>query len=235
MKPIIGLTCEKENSINKSINRVNYPYIKAVIASGGIPIIIPTMEDTKDINRYIDIVDGVIFTGGGDISAHYFNEEPIREVDEVCQDRDMTEIALFHEVYKRGKPIFGICRGIQLINIALGGSIYQDIYSQVPNVLGHTCANNIQDGYHSINIQKDSIMYEIFQKEKLVVNSQHHQSIKSLGKDLRVIAEAKDGIIEAIESTNEKFILGVQFHPEAMAMKYEEFLKPFKYFVDRCK
>lgn len=235
MKPIIGLTCQKDNLTNRSINRINYPYIKSVIAAGGLPIIIPTLEDTKDISRYLDILDGVIFTGGGDISAHYFNEEPIREVDEVCQDRDMTEIALFHEAYKKGKPIFGICRGLQLINIALGGSIYQDIYSQLPNVLGHTCANNIQDGYHSINIQKDSIMYEIFKKEKLVVNSQHHQSIKSLGKDLRVTAEAKDGIIEAIESTNENFILGVQFHPEAMAMKYEDFLKPFKYFVDRCK
>lgn len=234
MKPIIGLTCQKDNLTNRSINRINYPYIKAVIDSGGLPIIIPTLEDTKDISRYLDIIDGVIFTGGGDISSHYFNEEPLREVDEVCQDRDMTEIALFHESYKRGKPIFGICRGLQLINIALGGSVYQDIYSQVPNVLGHTCANNIQDGYHSINIQKDSIMYEIFQKEKLVVNSQHHQSIKSLGKDLRIIAEAKDGIIEAIESTNENFILGVQFHPEAMAMKNEEFLKPFKYFIDRC-
>ncbi|TJX15417.1 gamma-glutamyl-gamma-aminobutyrate hydrolase family protein [Tissierella creatinini] len=234
MKPVIGLTCEKENLINRSINRVNYPYIMSVIAAGGIPIIIPTMEDTEDISRYLDIVDGVIFTGGGDVSTHYFNEEPIREVEEVCQDRDMTEMALFHEAYKRGKPIFGICRGIQLINIALGGSIYQDIYTQVPNVLGHTCANNIQDGYHIINIKKESILYDIFQKEKLVVNSQHHQSIKSLGKDLRVIAEAKDGIIEAIESTNENFILGLQFHPEAMAMKYEEFLKPFKYFIDRC-
>ncbi len=235
MKPVIGLTCEKENLVNRSINRVNYPYIKSVIASGGLPIIIPTLEDMKDISRYLDIVDGVIFTGGGDISAHYFNEEPIREVDEVCQDRDMTEIALFHEAYKRRKPIFGICRGIQLINIALGGSIYQDIYTQIPSVLGHTCGNNIQDGYHSIKIQKESILYEMFEKEKLVVNSQHHQSIKTLGKDLRAIAEAKDGIIEAIESTNENFILGLQFHPEAMAMKNEDFLKPFKYFANRCR
>ncbi len=235
LKPIIGLTCHKEDKIHSSINRVNYAYIWAVVRAGGIPVIIPILENTDDINKYIDIIDGIIFTGGGDISSHYFGEEPIKEVDGVCLDRDRTELALFHEAYERSMPIFGICRGSQLINISLGGSIYQDIYTQVSNVLGHTCENNIQDGYHTINIQKDSILHKIFGKEKLVVNSLHHQSIKTLGKDLKITASAADGIVEAIESTNDKFVLGVQFHPEAMAMKYEEFLKPFKYFVDKCK
>lgn len=235
MKPIIGLTCASENLVNRSINRLNYTYIKAVVKAGGIPIIIPIMENKENIYRYLDIVDGIIFTGGGDISAQYFGEEPIKEVDEICLDRDMTEMALFHEAYKRGRPIFGICRGHQLINIALGGSIYQDIYTQVANVLGHRCNDNVQDGYHSISIKKDSMLFDIFQKENLVVNSQHHQSIKSLGKDLKITASATDGIVEAIESTNDNFILGVQFHPEAMAIKYEDFLKPFKYFLDRCK
>lgn len=235
MKPIIGLTCSKENIVNGSINNINTTYINVVLKAGGIPIIIPVLEDSINADRYLDIVDGIIFTGGGDIAAQYFDEEPVKEVDEICYDRDKIEMALFHAAYERRKPILGICRGAQLINIALGGSIYQDIYTQVPNVLGHTLRTNIQEGYHTINIEKESIIYEIFNKEKLVVNSQHHQSIKSLGNNLKITAKSSDGVVEAIESTDERLVLGVQFHPEAMAMKYDEFLKPFIYFVKRCK
>lgn len=235
MRPVIGLTCTKENIVNGSINRINTTYINVVLRAGGLPIIIPVVEDIRDSNEYIDLLDGIIFTGGGDIAAQYFDEEPLREVDELCPDRDRIEMELFHEAYKRGKPILGICRGAQLINIALGGSIYQDIYSQLPNVLGHSLMTNIQEGYHTIDIERDSVMFEIFGEEKLLVNSQHHQSIKALGKNLVITARSLDGIVEAIESTNEKYILGLQFHPEAMAMKYPVFLKPFINFINRCK
>lgn len=235
MKPVIGLTCSSENLVNRSINKINYTYINAVIEGGGIPVIIPILKEANDIERYLDIIDGIIFTGGGDISPLYFNEEPPRQVDEICHDRDITEMELFNKAYIRNVPILGICRGTQLVNISLGGDIYQDIYSQVPNVSGHTCGNNIQEGYHTINILKDSILYDVFEKERLVVNSQHHQAIRKLGDNLKVTATASDGIIEAIESTNDRFILGVQFHPEAMAMKYDEFIKPFSYFIDKCK
>lgn len=235
MNPVIGLTCTKENIVNGSINRINSTYIDVVLRTGGIPIIIPVLKDTKEVAKYLNTIDGIIFTGGGDVSSLYFNVEPIKEVDSIDHDRDNTEMELFKGVYEKGIPILGICRGAQLINIALGGDIYQDIYSQVSNVNGHTCGTNVQEGYHTINILEDSILFEIFKKDKLVVNSQHHQAIRNIGENLRVIARTSDGIVEAIESTNDKFILGLQFHPEAMAMKYEEFLKPFKYFVDRCK
>lgn len=225
MKTVIGLTCTKENVVNGSINRINTTYINVVLRSGGLPIIIPVLEDSKEALGYLEIVNGIIFTGGGDIAAQYFGEEPIKDVDELCLDRDKIEMELLLEAYRRGKPILGICRGAQLINIALGGSIYQDIYTQVPNVLGHSLKTNIQEGYHTINIHKESILFEIFQKEKLVVNSQHHQSIKSLGKNLKITSTSLDGIVEAIESTDERPVIGLQFHPEAMAMKYEEFLK----------
>jgi len=234
LKPVIGLTCNNENLVNRSINKINYTYINAVVEGGGVPVIIPILKNVEDIERYLDVVDGLIFTGGEDVSSLYFDEEPIREVDEICHDRDITEMELFKKAYEKGVPIMGICRGLQLINIALGGNIYQDIYKQVPNVLGHTCGNNIQEGYHTINISKDSMMYEIFNEERLVVNSQHHQSIKDLGKDLKVTSTTSDGIVESIESTNDKIILGVQYHPEAMAMKYKKFIKPFRYFIDKC-
>lgn len=235
MKPIIGLTCQNELLVGRSINRLNTTYIKAIIASGGVPIIIPIQEDDTNIERYIDIIDGIIFTGGEDVSPLYFGEEPIKEVNEICHDRDATEMTLFNKAYEKSLPIYGICRGHQLINIALGGTIFQDIYMQLPNVGGHTCANNLQEGHHTITISTDSIMFEIFNKERLIVNSLHHQAINRIGNDLRVTSTAFDGLVESIESTNDKFILGTQFHPEVMAMKYDEFLKPFKYFVDKCR
>lgn len=235
LKPIIGLTCQYDNTINRGVNRINSEYISAVVESGGMPLIIPNLENTDDIGRYLDLIDGIIFTGGEDIAAQYFGEEPVKEITEVSRDRDMTEMALFEKAYEKCIPIFGICRGIQLINIALGGNLYQDIYTQVPEVHGHSCEISLQEGYHSISIIKNSMVYEIFGKEKLLVNSLHHQALKDLGKDLKITAKASDGIIEAIESTNDKFVLGVQFHPETMSMKYKEFLKPFKYFIDKCK
>ena len=238
MRPVIGITCQNENLVNRSINKINYTYINAVLKAGGLPIIIPVIKDEKhlvDIGEYLNIVDGLIFTGGEDVSSIYFNEEPVKEVDFICHDRDLTEMELFNKAYERGLPIFGICRGIQLLNIALGGDIYQDIYTQASNVIGHTCGDNVQEGYHTINILEDSLLYEIFHKGKLVVNSQHHQAVRKLGKDLRITATTADGIIEAVESTNDKFVLGVQFHPEAMAVKYDEFLNPFYYFIDKCK
>src|SRR5690606_12649100 len=110
----------------------------------------------------------------------------------------------------------------------------QDIYTQIPGVLGHSCEKSLKEGYHTINISKGSMMYDIFGKEELLVNSLHHQACRDLGNNLEITAKSKEGIIEAIESTNDKFILGVQFHPESMSMKYKEFLKPFKYFIQSC-
>lgn len=131
MNPVIGLTCTKENIVNGSINRINSTYIDVVLRTEGIPIIIPVLKDTKEVAKYINTIDGIIFTGGGDVSSLYFNKEPIKEVDSIDHDRDNTEMELFKGVYEKGIPILGICRGAQLINIALGGDIYQDIYSQV--------------------------------------------------------------------------------------------------------
>lgn len=235
MKPVIGLTCSSEDLMNGSLNKLNNTYINAVDKGGATPIIIPILQDGSNIEEYLEIVDGIIFTGGGDISPLYFGEDPINEIGQIDYDRDLIEMALFQKSYEKDIPVFGICRGLQLINIALGGDIYQDIYAQVPNVQGHTCMHNIQEGYHVINILKDSILYDIFKKNKLLVNSQHHQAIRKLGHNLKVTARSNDGIIEAVESTNDKFVLGVQFHPEAMAVKYDEFIKPFRYFINRCK
>ena len=234
MKPIIGLTSQFEYSVSRKFNKLNYTYIDAVVKGGGVPIIIPILKNLDDLDKYLDSVDGIIFTGGEDISPLLFGEDPTKEVDTICYDRDKIELELFKRAYNRGMPILGICRGLQLINVALGGTLYQDINSQLPNSLGHISTYNIEGGYHSIDIINDTILYDILGKEKINVNSQHHQSVKELGKNLRVNALSSDGVIEGIETTTGNFVLGVQFHPEAMIEETKEFINIFEYFILYC-
>lgn len=235
MKAIIGISSQLRQEKNRTIDVLNYTYINAVTKAGGLPIILPVMEDIKDIEKHMDILDGIIFSGGEDISPIYYNEEPLREVDTICYDRDITEFEQFRIAYKRQIPILGICRGFQLINVALGGSLYQDIHRQVPEAIGHSAPYNMDQGYHTIEIFKDTILEDILKTDRIMVNSNHHQAIKDLGKNLKVSAISKDNIIEAIESTNNNFLLAVEFHPEAMVERHEEFLDIFKYFIDKCK
>ena len=234
MKPIIGLTSQFEYSVSRKFNKLNYTYIDAVVKGGGVPIIIPILKNLDDLDKYLDSVDGIIFTGGEDISPLLFGEDPTKEVDTICYDRDKIELELFKRAYSRGMPILGICRGLQLINVALGGTLYQDINSQLPNSLGHISTYNIEGGYHSVDIINDTILYDILGKEKINVNSQHHQSVKELGKNLRVNALSSDGVIEGIETTTGNFVLGVQFHPEAMIEEAKEFINIFEYFILYC-
>ena len=234
MKPIIGLTSQFEYSVSRKFNKLNYTYIDAVVKGGGVPIILPILKNLDDLDKYLDSVDGIIFTGGEDISPLLFGEDPTKEVDTICYDRDKIELELFKRAYSRGMPILGICRGLQLINVALGGTLYQDINSQLPNSLGHISTYSIEGGYHSIDIINDTILYDILGKEKINVNSQHHQSVKELGKNLRVNALSSDGVIEGIETTTGNFVLGVQFHPEAMIEETKEFINIFEYFILYC-
>lgn len=235
MKPVIGLSCGVENKVNRRFSQLNYTYVNAVIKAGGVPVIIPTLKEVSEIEEYLDIIDGLILTGGEDVSSLLFGENPVKEVTAIDYERDDMEFALFHEAYKRGTPIVGICRGLQLANIALGGDIYQDIFSQVKDVLGHVSSYRVEHGHHLIDIEKDSTLHNILERDSIAVNSLHHQSVRKLGKNLRVSAKAQDGIVEAVESTNDNYFVGLQFHPEGMIEKNPEFLKIFEHFIDACK
>ena len=234
-KPIIGITCIQANIKGKKVNTINDFYFDAVQKAGGVPVIIPSVTDEETIEEYARILDGVVFTGGHDVWPQRFGEEPVKQVVEITHERDQLELVLFHKSYGAGIPILGICRGLQLVNIALGGTLYQDIYSQVEGVGGHSFGYNPEEVYHSIQIEEGSIMKEIYNRETVHVNSEHHQAIKDLGRDLKVTSRAPDGIIESIESTNDKFVFAVQYHPEAIAPKYPEHQKIFNYFVEKCR
>lgn len=234
MKPVIGITTF--DGSGKGYHRINTNYINAVFEAGGIPVTIPVIYDEKDYDDYLNILDGIIFSGGGDILPLFYNENPIKEVKEVARERDIYELGLFKRAYERKLPILGICRGMQIMNVALGGSLYQDIYAEIKDCLGHQPTGiSVNDFYHSINIKKDTIFHEIFQCEEMSINSNHHQSVKDLGDNLIVSAVAEDGVIEVIEGVDERFLMGVQFHPEPLIKKHPEFLGIFKEFILAAK
>lgn len=233
-KPIIGITTFEEDL--KGFHTVNSNYVDAVFAAGGIPVNIPIIKDEKDYDAYANIIDGIVFTGGLDVSPLRYNENPLKEINLITSKRDDYEFGLFKTVYEKRIPILGICRGGQLMNVALGGSLYQDINRQVPDALGHSPKSMSSDEFfHSINIKEGSKLYDIFGKDKIYVNSFHHQSIKELGNNLKVVALAEDGIIEAIEATDDRFMIGVQFHPEGLAKRYPEYLKIFEKLILAAK
>lgn len=238
MRPIIGLTTFSEtNGKNSTFNSINYNYIRSVLMAGGTPILIPVTSCDECIEDYIKLVDGIIFTGGEDLSPLYYGENPIKEINSICAERDEYELKLFKKVYGTNLPILGICRGMQLINVALKGTLYQDINVQIPNSLGHSPKDIKSDVlYHSVKIEKNSILFNIFEDYDIKVNSFHHQSVKELGEALKVSAFSQDGIIEAMEnaSPNSQCIIGVQWHPEGLVVRHEKFLELFNYFVERC-
>lgn len=207
-------------------------YSEAIKRAGGVPVIVPNIADDDLIDSYVEMCDGFLFTGGVDINPMIYNEEMILETKKYSFERDEFELKLLEKIREINKPILGICRGMQLINSVYGGSLYQDLKIAGFN-LNHNNPQNIIDGTHSIAIEKDSILFDIF-GEKAIVNSYHHQAVKDVAEGFRVTSRAKDGIVESMEWTGERYIHLVQFHPEMMIYKHEKFEKIFEDFVKRA-
>ena len=226
LKPIIGLTVFYDKQGERTFSSISNNYINAVKLAGGIPILIPIEKEA--LNDYVDMVDGFLFTGGADVNPILYGEAPIPKLGLISEERDSFEIKLFNKAYLTGKPILGICRGLQLINVALGGTLYQDIYSQIDDISIHN-PNKLRDELqHSVVIQKDSSLYKILEHEEVETNSFHHQAVKTLGRNLRVTAKAKDNIIEAYDSMENPNLICVQWHPEDLVLKYPHFLQIFR-------
>ncbi len=230
-KPVVALTCSQVEGTARLLE----DYYKAIEKAGGVPLIVPFLTDIEILERISEFCDGILFSGGVDIDPLLYGEEPTKGLGEVTPERDFTEVNLCQMFFKRKKPIFGICRGIQLINIALGGTLYQDI-NHFDNVLKHYQQAPSWHGTHKVFIKEGSWLFEIFQNDEIFVNSFHHQAIKQVAPVLAVTAKASDGIIEAVES-NEKgvFIVGVQWHPERMYPKSEQQFRLFQFFIEKVK
>ncbi len=232
MKPIIGITTFYDRKPQKIYTAVSDSYVKSVILGGGIPILLPVVEEVEMADEYLDAIDGLLLSGGEDVCTMRYGENPIKEVEMFCPQRDDFEINLFIEALNRDMPVLGICRGLQVMNAALGGSLYQDIFTQVDNVLGHLPKKMPVDTlFHCINIMEGSRLESIFDSRNLRVNSYHHQAVKQVSEAFTATAFSTDNIIEAIEHKNKRFALGVQWHPEDLTIKYPHFIKLFEALV----
>lgn len=237
-KPVIGITSAWENDPNFQNyfrNCVSIDYSKSVIAAGGTPIIIPTLDDLDTIKEQVKLLDGLILSGGADINPLLYGEEFKNGIGVVSLERDRGEMLFLEEFIKSGKPILGICRGHQLLNVFMGGTLFQDLKYTNTEVVKHR-----QDFYpdmpvHKVKIiDKDNILADLF-GEEIFTNSFHHQAVNKIGKDLTPIAVASDGIIEAFQMKNHKFFYGIQWHPEMMTARGNtDMLKIFEKFVEKA-
>ena len=232
MKPIIGITTDLEGNDKHVLKNT---YVNAVIRAGGLPIILPVGIEA-DVKQFAQMLDGLLLTGGGDIDPTIFGEEPHAYLGGVDPARDTVEINLFKEVLALNKPILGVCRGLQIMNIALGGNMYQDIYTQkVSTLLQHIQKAPTSHASHFVQVEKGSLLESIAKTLEIKVNSYHHQAVKKVPKPLQVSGVASDGIIEAVESTAHDFVLGVQWHPEALVQKEDAVSRRiFGTFIKKC-
>ena len=236
-KPIIGLTSNILEIDGNNTTTVFVSYSEAIKKTGGIPLIFPLgNEELAEI--WVSMVDGILLTGGIDVNPKFYNEKPSDKIDITNEDLDRSDFKIINEARKQGKPLFGICRGSHLINVASGGSLYQhvkeDKEDENTDSLEHLSNVERPEPVHTIYLEKDSQLFSIVKKEKINVNSFHHQGVKELGKGLKPVAKAEDGLIEAFEGINEP-IMGTQFHPEELRRHDASMDQLLKYFIGVCK
>ena len=236
MNPLIGITTTPKMDGNLLLDRVPHEYASSVQAAGGLPLLIPTLTDAECIDAYIDRLDGILLSGGdADVDPARFGEDPVRELRLITPERDVMEIELFLRAFERDLPVLAICRGIQVVNVAAGGSLIQDIPSQVTDAIGHFPRGmDMHLLYHRVKLESGSRVHEIFGTTDLRVNSFHHQAVKAVAPGFRVTARSADGVIEAIELPDKRFMVGIQWHPETLTAGHSQFLNLFKAFVAAC-
>jgi len=217
MKPVIGITPDFEQGKEGESDRyfVDEAYLSAIEQAEGIPLILPYADAPEEVALLLDHIHGLIVTGGAfDIDPSYYGEAWTVEKGAIKDRRTRFEMEITKQAMERDLPVLGICGGEQNINVALKGSLYQDIVSQVKGAMNHEQKHEKTRAMHKVKITSGTLLHRILGQEFLEVNSTHHQSVKDPGSGLAVNAVAEDGIIEGIESTQHRFVLGVQWHPE---------------------
>ncbi len=207
-------------------------YLDGITKSGGIPVILPLHIEPQDAIQILDHCQGLLMTGGHDVSPALYGEAKKDTCGALCEARDRLEEALYHHAVTHGKAVLGICRGIQTMNVLEGGTLYQDLPTEAPSPVEHHGLPPYDQVIHQVSLCAS--LRELLGMDRLGVNSYHHQAIKTLGNNLEILAQADDGIIEAIRRTDRPFVWAVQWHPEFSFWTDENSRKIFQAFVDAC-
>lgn len=227
MKPIIGISCNVRMKDNDFVHELQDRYVRAIKKAGGLAILIAPL-DISDVSEIAEFLSGLVISGGRDIPPELYGEQPHQSTntDEAVRQRAEFEIELVKAMVELNKPILGICYGCQLLNVAFGGTLIQDIPS-------HRLSTS-QFSEHEVEVEPSSLLCNWIQEQKIFVKSSHHQAVDKVGKGLKVVAWASDGVIEAIEFNDGKPIVGVQWHPEAQ-LEAQHAWRLFNAFVQTCK
>ncbi|MBN1953978.1 MAG: gamma-glutamyl-gamma-aminobutyrate hydrolase family protein [Anaerolineae bacterium] len=219
MRPLIGITARAERVsqfLPLPLYAITQNYARAVWEAGGMPLLLPPLFGAAEAGSLLARLDGLVLSGGGDVAAERYRAANNPSIQLVDHDRDRAEIALVETALQQGKPLLGICRGIQVLNVTLGGTLYADIASEVPGALPHRPAEGapLDSAAHPLQLAPASRLAAVLAGETAVVNSFHHQAARAVGDGLIATAWASDGVIEGLEKPDHPFCIGVQWHPE---------------------
>lgn len=240
-KPLIGITCnttiiEGEVFTGRGRTFVNSDYVASIVRAGGTPLLLPPVLDEAVIKAQVESLDGFVFSGGPDVDPLLYGEEPDSQLGVVNHERDTYEKRLVQLAGELGKPMLGICRGAQIINVACGGSLYQDIVKLDACTIKHMQSSVQRDAlWHSAVIEPASKLAAVLGEHKLLVNSYHHQAIKTPAPGFAVVARAQDGTVEAVEREVGPWTIGVQWHPELLSANHASMLALFETLVREAR
>lgn len=240
MRPVIGISAHPtlhDYRGNKStIQSCGENYLFSLEAVGAVPLILPIYDDPEALDRYVGLCDGYLIPGGIDVNPISYGETPHPLLETTRLDFDEYQLHLIERMRVSKKPVLAICRGIQIVNVAYGGTLYQDVSLHGEGTMRHSQVDITPGGIsHRVSIEDGSILHRLYGSE-LWTNSYHHQSIKDLGVGLRITARADDGIIEAVEATDHPYLHAVQWHPESFFVRPDNYmLAIFEDFVKQCR
>jgi putative glutamine amidotransferase len=231
-KPIIGITgAYMKRNEHMEGSYVHHDYHKTVAANGGIPVILPFISPDITLET-LPLCDGIILSGGEDVDPQFYGQDPHIHLGPTLPERDLVEIEIVKYAIRNNIPILAICRGVQILNVALGGTLIQDIPSQMKDIIQHSQTAERRRDTHWVTISTDSKLFQLLGVDRIRVNSLHHQALNKLSNDLRVVAMSSDGIVEAVEYIHSsRFTIGVQWHPESMASTNSSMNNLFKEFI----
>jgi putative glutamine amidotransferase len=227
LAPVIGVTATLKQDVDTVAQRplgrfvrADLDYVEGVTEAGGVPVVLPPVVGVREAEALLGGIDGLLLSGGSDLDPSYYGEKAVSELGVTVPERDAFEMSLLEHALRRGLPILGICRGMQILNVALGGTLFQDLPSQVDHLvlLGHRQETPKWEPTHEVEVNDGSKVAEILGTDELKVNSYHHQAVKNLAAGLVAVAHAPDGVVEAVEwgDLSQRWLVGVQWHAEAM-------------------